>query len=190
MRPEFQRKIRRSVRLAVLVAIYGLWLAACGSRKDPPKTMAVVDACGLLSDAEVHALAPDLSAGHKGKVTVANTSICEWDDAHHVPGFILQVSPADPSGVKKELEEGFANMGYDVRDVAGLGDEAAVAVQRADPARGIEAGVAGLVLRVGKRQLALSPVYLNITPATVKFKHLKALAAQAAARLRDHHDNS
>ena len=184
MRPEFQQGIRRSVPLAVLVTVCGVWLAACGSQKDSPKTLAAVDACGLLSDAEVHALAPGLSAGHAGKVIVANTTTCEWDDAHHLPGLTLQVSPADPSGVKKGLEEGFANMGYDVRSVTGLGGEAAVAVQRADPAHGLKVEVAELVLRVGKRQLLLSPMYLNIAPATAGFKHLKALAAQAAARLR------
>ena len=196
MRREFQQGIRRSVPFAVLATVCGVWLAACGSQKDSPKAVAAINACVLLSDAEVHALAPGLSAGYgekmivkdkmaafvKVKANVANAPICEWDDAHHVPGLMLQVSSADPSGVKKGLEEGFANMGYDVRSVAGLGDAAAVAVQRADPAHGIEAGVAGLVLRVGTRQLLLSPV--NIAPATAKFKHLKALAAQAAARLR------
>ncbi len=176
--------IRRSIRFAVLAAVCALWIAACGRSNDPARALAAVDACSLLSNAEVHALAPQLSAGHTGKVTVANTFTCEWDDAHHLPGLMLQVSPADPAGVKKELEEGFANLGYDVRSVAGLGDEAAVAVQRADPARGLDAGVAELALRVGKRQLLLSPAYLNIAPATAGFKHLKALAEQAAARLR------
>lgn len=162
----------------------GLWLAACDSQNGSAQA-ATVDACSLLSDAQVHALAPGLSAGHAGKVMVANTSICEWDNAHQVPGFMLQVSPVDSSGVKKELDEGFANMGYDVYDVAGLGDEAAVAVARADPAHGIEADVAELALRVGRRQLILSPVQLHIAMTTAAdFKHLKMLAAQAAARLR------
>jgi len=206
MRPECQRKIRRNVRLAVFAAVCGLWFAACGSRKDPPKTMAAVDACGLLSDAEVHALAPELSAGYgekmivkdkmaafvKVKANVANAPFCVWDDAHHVEGLMLQVGPADPSGVKKGLEEGFpANMGYDVRDVTGLGDEAAVVIQRADPAHGLKVEVAGLALRVGKRELLLSPGSgSNIAPATADFKHLKTLAGQAAVRLRDHHGDS
>ncbi len=200
MRPKFQQGIRRSVSLAVLASVCGVWLAACGSRKDSPKTLAAVDACSLLSDAEVHAMAPGLGAGYgkkmivkdkmaafvKVKANVANAPICEWDDVRHVSRFfMLQVGPADASGVKKGLEDTFAaNMGYDVRSVPGLGDEAAVAVQRADPARGLEAGVAELALRVGKRQLLLSPVSVNIVPATAGFKHLKALAVQAAARLR------
>jgi len=199
MRLKFQQGIRRSVPLAVLATVCGAWLAACGGQKDSPKAMAAIDACGLLSTAEVHALAPGLSAGYgekmivkdkmaafvKVKANVANAPICVWDDAHHMPGLMLQVSPADPSGVKKGLEEGFpANMGYDVRDVTGLGDEAAVVIQRADPAHGIETGVAELALRVGKRQLLLSPAYMNIAPATADFKHLKTLAARAAARLR------
>ncbi len=198
MRPEFQQGIRKSVRFAVLATVCGVWLAACGGQKDSPKAMAAIDACALLSTAEVHALAPGLSVGYgakmivkdktaafvKVKANVANAPICVWDDAHHVPGLMLQVNPADPSGVKKGLEEGIAaNMGYDVRDVTGLGDEAAVAVQRADPAHGLETGVAGLALRVGKRELLLSPMLLNIAPAT-GFKHLMTLAAQAAARLR------
>ena len=200
MRPEFQQGIRRSVPLAVPATVCGVWLAACSSQKDVPKAMAAIDACGLLSTAEVHALAPGLSAGYgekmivkdkmaafvKVKANVANAPICVWDDAHHVDGLMLQVGPADPSGVKKGLEEGgfAANMGYDVRDVTGLADEAAVVIQRADPAHGLKVEVAGLVLRVGKYQLLFSPVYLNIAPATAGFKQLKTLAAQAAARLR------
>ncbi len=186
VRPGFQPGIRRSVRFAVLVTVCGLWLAACSSHNGgSAQTAATVDACSLLSDAEVHVLSPGLSAGHTGKVIVANTSTCEWDNAHHLPALTLQVSPADPSGVKKELDEGFANMGYDVLDVAGLGNEAAVAVQRADPAHGIEAAVAELALRVGKHQLILSPIQLHITTtAGADFERLKTVAAQAAERLR------
>jgi len=183
--PPFRPGPGRSIWAAAIASICGVCLVACHGSKNPTPTVVAVDACSLLSDADVHALAPKLGAGHKSKVIVANTSRCEWDDARHLPALTVLVGPADPSGLKKGLEDGFAAMGYDVRDVTGLGDEAVVAVQQADPAHGLEAVVAELALRVGKRQVILSPTYLKIrmTPGG-GFKQLKGLAAQAAAHLR------
>jgi hypothetical protein len=164
-----------------------MWLVACGGSGSDSSAQAVeaVDACSLLSDAEVHAVAPDVGSGHPGSVQIPGASVCQWDDSKHLPALTLQVTAADPADVKKGLEDAFANMGYDVISVPGLGDEAAVAVQRPDPSHGIESGVAVLAVRVGKRELALSPMRLNITTIdSTDFEHLKQAAAQAVARLR------
>jgi len=177
---------KTSIRFALVAAACGVGLAACGgSGNGPAQAIEAVDACSLLSDAEVRAVAPDVGPGHAGSVQIPGASVCQWDDIKHLPALTLQVTAADPSDVKKGLEHAFANMGYDVISVAGLGDQAAVAVQRADPGHGIEAGVAVLAVRVGKRELALSPMRLNITTVdSTDFEHLKQAAAQAVARLR------
>jgi len=178
-------KARHQILFITLAAVCGLALAACGGPSGPAQTTASVDACSLLSDAEVRAVAPDVGSGHAGSVRIPGASVCQWDDAKHLPALTLQVTAAAPSDVKKGLEDAFANMGDDVISVAGLGDQAAVAVQRADPGHSIEAGVAVLAVRVGERELALSPMRLNITTInSADFEHLKQAAAQAVARLR------
>lgn len=144
-----------------------------------------VDACSLLTDAEVHALAPNLSGGRPGRVKIPNVSTCQWEDANGMPGLILQVSPADPSGVKAGLEAQVAPTGYAITAVPGLGDEAAVATQQPDPAHGLTAAVALLEVRVGKRQLGLSPVTLKIAgPEAPGFAELRNAAEAAVGRLR------
>jgi hypothetical protein len=176
---------RSKARVWLLAGLCALWLAACGNHDSATQAPAAVDACSLLSAADLQALAPGLSAGSPGKAKIPNASTCEWDDASHLPALMLQVTPAPASSVKKDLESGFANMGYDVSEVSGLGDEAAVAVQRADPTHGVQAGVALLAVRVGKRELALSPVRLQIASTSdPAFKHLRDAAALAVSRLR------
>lgn len=141
-----------------------------------------VDACALLSDAEVHAFAPSLGAGHAGSVHMANVSTCQWDKADGVPALMLQVAPADPSGLRAGLEAGLAPSGYSIEDVPGLGDSAAVAIQQADPASGIDAAVAMLVVNVGDRQLGLSPAGLAIRGTDDPAFHGLEQAAAAAVR--------
>ncbi len=97
---------------------------------------------------------------------------------------MLIVAPADPAGVAKGLASGFANMGYRIVSVTGLGDEVAAAVQLADPKHGLAAGVAGLSVRVGRRQLVFSPMRLAVPgPGTPAFKRLKRFAAETIAHL-------
>lgn len=167
--------------------VLGLLLAGCGKNDSGSDTLAKVDACALVSAAMVAQLSPELgAAGHPSSVThSSNVSTCVWDDrAHHLAALMLTVAPADPSGVAKGLTKGFANMGYHIVSVTGLGDEAAAAIQTADPEHGLAAGVAVLAVRVGRRQLGFSPMQLVISgPGTPAFKRLKRLAAETVARL-------
>lgn len=143
------------------------------------------DACSLLTDSEVHAFAPGLSAGHPGKMQRPGVSTCQWDNAHGIPALMLEVVPAGESSVKESLEHGMGPMGYTVTDVPGLGDEAAVAVQQANPKFNIQAGVAILAVRVGKRLLQLSPAGLSIPgPGADGFNAFEKAAATAAERLK------
>jgi|GEM_PF-2530504 len=163
--------------LAVLPLALAAALATAPARAGTP------DACALLSDAAVHALAPGLGQGRVGKANIANVSTCEWPDAHGIPGLMLQVTPAPSTSLRKDLSSGFAAMGYDIQGVSGLGDEAAVAIQQADPKYGLTAGVAILSVRKGQRVLSLSPVRIDVKPGSARYARLKKLAAEAASHL-------
>lgn len=171
---------------ALELVVAASFIALGTSPASAQKGGAGVDACSLLTAAEVHSLAPGLGAGHPSKTQQANVSTCQWDNAHGLPALMLEVVPAGASSLKESLQEGMGPMGYTVSDVPGLGDEAAVAVQQANPTYNIEAGVAILAVRVGKQVLQLSPAGLNIQgPGSPTFQALEKAAAAAAKRLKD-----
>lgn len=150
-----------------------------------PGRTAGVDPCSLLTDAEVDAVAPAAGHGHPGKAKMKNVATCEWGKPHGMPALILQVTPVDPSGVKAGLQEGMGSSGYDIFAVADLGDEAATAVQQADPKYGLTRRVAILSVRVGDRELSLSPTGVTIAgPGTPSFAKLTHAAALAVKRLQ------
>ncbi|MEJ2185612.1 MAG: hypothetical protein P8Z36_06695 [Gemmatimonadota bacterium] len=171
---------------ALELALATAFAVLSGSGASAQAAGAGVDACSLLSAADVHAFAPGLGAGHPGKTQRANVSTCQWDNAHGIPVLMLEVVPAGASSLKESLEEGMGPMGYSVVDVPDLGDEAAVAVQQANPTYNIQPGVAILTVRVGKQVLQLSPAGLNIQgPGSAGFQAFKKAAATAAKRLKD-----
>lgn len=175
--------------LAILVL--GLSLAACGKNDSSGGSgsapAAKVDACALVTASMVATYATGLGKGHPGKIPKQSPfTTCVWSDAHHIPGLILTVGPSDPSGVAKGLEQGMGPMGYKVVSISGLGDEAAVAIQQADPKLHTKTGIATLTVRVGKRQIGFSPMRPEISgTGTPTFKRLKELAAATAKRLRE-----
>lgn len=178
---------RQAGRLLALLVL-GASLAACGKSDSSGGSAAApakVDACVLVTHAMVAKYASGLGKGEPGKIPKQSpVSTCVWSDAHHIPGLILNVGPSDPSGVVKGLKIDLANMGYRVVAVSGLGDEAAVAIQQANPKLHTKTGVAVLSVRVGKRQFGLSPIRPAIAgTGTPGFERLKQLAAATAKRL-------
>jgi hypothetical protein len=175
--PERRSALHRGV-LAGMGLVLPMVLCATAAAGTPP------DACNLLNNAEVHSLAPSLGEARPGTVKIKNVSSCEWPDAHGMPGLMLQVAPAPSHSLRDDLASGIAAMGgYDIENVPGVGDEAAMAVQQANPQYGLKAGVAILSVRVGKRVVSLSPVRVVVKPGTAKFAGLKQLAAKAASQL-------
>jgi hypothetical protein len=170
------------------IIVLGLSLAACGKDDSASASASVakVDACPLVTASMVAKYATGLGKGHPGAIPKQSPfTTCVWSDAHHIPGLILTVGPSDPSGVAKGLKQDLGKTGYRVVSVSGLGDEAAVAIQQADPKFHTKTGVATLTVRVGKRQIGFSPMRPAISgTSTPAFKRLKELAAETAKRLR------
>jgi hypothetical protein len=149
----------------------------------PSETPASTNPCSLLTDAEVAKLAPGV--GHAKLDTVAGGArICDWPDASGIPAVQLQVYAAPSSSLRAELKNGIdAFGGYAVVDVAGLGDEAAAAFQKADASKGIAAGLAALSVRSGDRVLGLTTPRVQVQQGSQKFALVRRLAATALSRL-------
>ncbi len=68
--------------------------------------------------------------------------------------------------------------GYLIEDVSGLGDQAAMAIQQANPKYGLKEGIAALHVKKGKSSLNFSFFRINLMPADPEFEELKLLAAK------------
>lgn len=182
-----RNKGRRGLVLAVL-AVAAIGVSACGGKDEKAaKEAKAVDACTLVTTAEIHGLAAQLGSGQHSKAKIPNksVSICDFDDDKHIPALILTVTPAPSGGVKADLEQQLGGFGYAISSVSGLGDEAAAAVQQSDPSKGIKAGLAFLASRAGQWEVTLSPVRLDIPDSSgAAFSRLKTVAAAAVTRLR------
>lgn len=178
-------------RLLALLVL-GALLAACGKSESSggsAAALAKVDACALVPDSMLAKYAPHVGKGHPGAIPKGSpVSTCVWSDARHIPELILTVGPRDPSGVAKGLQQGMGNMGYKIVPLSGLGDEAAVAIQQANPKLHTKTAIAELAVRVGKRQFSYSPIRPMISgTASPAFGRLKDLAADTANRLQQGH---
>jgi hypothetical protein len=136
------------------------------------------DVCSLLTQAEVDSLFGKSVGAGKSDLAVPHVQGCIWP-ATGIPSFILQVLPA-PASVHSSIDPG---KGYQVIDLEGLGDQAAVAIQQANPQYGTTEGVAILGLAKGDYMITLSPVRLGIQEGSPPFELLKKLANNAAQKL-------
>jgi len=143
---------------------------------------AAANPCSLLTAADVAKLEPGL--GHGKLQTIAGTQICNWPDAQGIPAVQLEVTTAPGTSMKQELANlNVGNNAYTIVSVAGLGDEAAAAFQKADASKGLRAGMATLAARSGGRVVSLSTPYVQILQGSSRFAVAKKLVATAISRL-------
>lgn len=158
-------------------------LSACGKGVTEPQAekageIKQVDVCSLLTQAEVDSLFGKSIGAGKHDSAVPHVQGCIWPAAG-IPSFILQVLPA-PASVHSSIDPGES---YQVIDLEGLGDQAAVAIQQANPQYGTATGVAILGLAKGDYMVTLSPVRLDIQESSPQFELLKKLANNAVQKL-------
>lgn len=140
-----------------------------------------VDPCSLLTDDEVHQVAPKAGA-HRIEHPVKSVTICAWPNSSGVPEVQLQVSPR-PAGTLKSDMSDFLGTGYSYVEISGLGDEAAAAFQKADPSIGTTSGLADIEVRKGDQVVSMSVSYVQIDPDSPEFDTVKSLMATAVDRL-------
>lgn len=110
------------------------------------------------------------------KQTIGPNTTCNYLDKYGIPALIISISRAGTTHTRDTLS--ILGSGYTILDVTGLGDEAAVAVQQANPKFGLQEGVAALHVKKGNIFLHLFPVRLNIQTDNVEFEKLIILAAE------------
>jgi len=172
------------VMVFFLVIIICLSLPACKDKgakvsNQTPAQVSLPNPCTLVTQQEIDSLFSGSAGAGRSSTQAPNVQTCTWPQ-EGVPKFILEVMKAPSGSVRQSIDAG---QGYQVRDITGLGGEAAVAIQQANPKYGLKEGVAILGLRKGSVMITLSPVHLDIKEGTQKFLELKALADKVAERL-------
>lgn len=183
-------RTRRLMAVTILLAVGGL--TACGGSSSPASggtsaaagggskvDVSKVNPCSLLTAAEVATLAPGLKP-HMTKT--AAVKICNWSDSQGHSVMVL-ANPSPGVSLKTDIKDTIGAFGgYAIISVPGLGDEAAAAFQKANPSKGISAGLAGIEARSGNIVVTLSTPTVKILQGSAEFEQAKKLTAKALAR--------
>ena len=184
-----------------LAVLAGLMASGCSSADGtephvasdaPALSGPATDPCGLLTDAEVRKVFPDAERGRLDRRLEAHGIVsCLWD--HPGGQFIAQFFKGEPAAVEDEIRSrasGFvdpvkpgarANVRYET--LAGVGDRAVAAIERADNQTGILSDFALLVVRRGNRQVAFQSTQLAARERAAALEALEGLGRAAAKRM-------
>jgi len=154
------------VRACALATLLGGCLLVGCSKEDPRSTVRVAtdDPCSLLSDDEVSKVFPGSAAGKRNHSLEGHGILtCAWETP--TDRFVVQVFAARSGSVEDELrsrisgsiDPTIAGVGSRVRyeKIGGIGDDAMLALEKADPNGGILADTAVLVTQRGDRRAVL-----------------------------------
>lgn len=137
-----------------------------------------IDPCSLIAPEKLISTFPVLQKAEKQ--AVGPTTVCNYLDKFGIPALIISVSQAG-SHARDTLS--ILGPGYVIEEIAGLGDEAAVAIQQANPKFGLQEGVAALHIKKGPLSLNLSFPRINIQVNDPEFEKVKILAAEMLDKL-------
>jgi hypothetical protein len=132
-----------------------------------------IDPCSLIAVEKVLSAFPVLQK--EVKQQVGPTTVCNYLDKYGIPALIISVSQA---GNHARDTLSMLGSGYVIEDIPNLGDDAAVAIQQANPTFGLHEGVAALHIKKGKISLNLSFTRINIPAKGPEIEKAKQLAAE------------
>lgn len=158
--------------LLFLSLMMGLPVGVCSQKQKS------VEPCGLIAAEKLFAIFPTLQKAEEQ--SVGSQTVCSYLDTMGIPALVISISKAGKS-VSKTLA--MLGSGYVIEDVSGLGDEAAIAIQQANPKFGLKEGIAALHIKKGKRSLNFSFFRINLKPGDVEFDKIKILAAEMIGKL-------
>jgi len=137
-----------------------------------------VDPCSLIATEKLSAVFPTLLKAEKQ--SVGPETVCNYLDKMDIPALIISVTKAG-SSVHRSLS--MLGSGYVIEDISGLGDEAAIAIQQANPKFGLKEGIAAMHIKKGDRSLTFSFFRINLMPDEPAFDKIKVLAAEMIGKL-------
>ncbi len=150
----------------------GLQAGVCGQKQKR------VDPCDLIAAEPLIAIFPTLQKAEKQ--SVGQETVCNYLDKMGIPALVVSVSKAG-ADVRKTLS--MLGSGYVIEEMSGLGDQAAIAIQQANPKFGLQEGIAALHVKKGTSSLNFSFFRINLMPADPEFEKIKVLAAEMIGKL-------
>jgi hypothetical protein len=143
-------------------------------------TLSGIDPCALVAPDKVYAAFPALKT--MKKQTIGANTTCNYLDKLGLPGLMVSVHQYDgisPHAMMENLGEG-----YTVKNVPGLGDEAAMALTRPNPELAIPGGlVAELYVKKGNTTLLIAPMRIEVRAAGEGLEKLQELAGEMLEQL-------
>jgi hypothetical protein len=171
-RSTFMKNILACYLVTLCCLVAGSQTGRCAS---PPDT----DPCNLIAPEKVYATFPGLKA--MKKQTVGPSTTCNYLDKYNIPALIIFTGKAGATSAQDALS--MLGSGYTIQNVSGIGDEAAIAIQQANPQFGLEERIAQLHVKKGKIFLSLSPVRIKASSVNEELEKLKILAAEMLEKL-------
>lgn len=137
-----------------------------------------VDPCGLATAEQLAAIFPTLLKAETQ--SVGKETVCNYLDKMGIPALVISVTKTG-TGVHETLS--VLGSGYVIEDIPRLGDEAAIAVQEANPQFGLQEGIAALHVKKGNRSLNFSFFRINLKADDREFDKIMRLAAEMIEKL-------
>ncbi len=136
-----------------------------------------IDPCSLIAAEDLISIFPALKKSEKQ--TVGQGSVCNYLDKYGIPALVISVTQA---GTHARDTLSMLDSGYVIEEITGLGDEAAIAIQQANPKFGLQEGIAALHIRKKNISFNFSFFRISIQSKDLQFKEMKVLAAKMLDR--------
>ena len=127
-------------------------------------------ACGLLMQSEVDEIFGSPAGFGMHESLEDGVQLCSWPSDGD-PKLLLQISTAS-ADIRAAVDLG---EGYRVADVSEMDGSAAMAIELAQPDKGLEESVAILAMSSGDTTVTVSPIGLGLREGTPQFERLKDL---------------
>lgn len=137
-----------------------------------------IDPCGLIAAEKVLSAFPELQRAEKQRI--GPSTVCNYLDKFDIPALIVSVSQA---GAHARDTLTLLDSGYEIQEIPGLGDDAAIAIQKANPTFGLKEGVAALHIKKDQLSLNWSFTRLTIQAEDPAFDSVKELATAMLSNL-------
>jgi hypothetical protein len=183
-----------SSNLVCTTLVCGVWLVGCSQQETAVSAEAASptdDPCTLITDGDVRQQFPGAASGKRdSRLDQYGIASCTWNSPTNT--FIVQLFKAKGSAedelrsrISGNVDPMKPGAGAKIRyeTIGGVGDEAKLAVEKADAQDGILADSAVLVARRGERMAVLFTSALVEGERASTAKALEALAQRAARRL-------
>jgi PBP1b-binding outer membrane lipoprotein LpoB len=183
-----------SSNLVCTTLVCSVWLVGCSQQETAVSAEAASptdDPCALITDGDVRQQFPGAASGKRdSRLDQYGIASCTWNSPTNT--FIVQLFKAKGSAedelrsrISGNVDPVKPGAGAKIRyeTIGGVGDEAKLAVEKADAQEGILADSAVLVARRGERMAVLFTSALVEGERASTAKALEALAQRAARRL-------